>query len=664
MPMTDKALTSSKLICLGVLATLIALVPLLPCAAQGRAAPTHGDLASVSGQEGPTDPRELEAFLDQFFAEQMEESHIPGAVFVLVKADEIFFAKGYGYADVESSRPVVPDETVFLPGSVGKLFTAMAVMQLVEQGKLDLREDVNKYLDDFKIPLTYPAPVTVGDLLTHTGGFDERQLGAAVSTPEELLPLGQYLAQNMPPRVMPAGDNISYCNQCYALAGYLVEKMSGIPWTQFIAENILQPLDMSRSTCEQPPPPDLAADLAIGYMSSGGTYTRMPEVYMNIGPAGALYATGTDMAHFMIAHLQKGRYGDARILGEDTFEDMHERGFRNHPQLRAYTYGGFSEFMANGQRVLAKDGDVGGFSSTLILLPDENLGFFASFNAALNPFGGEEPRQKLLAQFLDRYYPTQEQSLNSQASPNLARVSGNYRWNRYSRTTVEKALNPIGMLQLHITAADDGTVTVSSVVPLLRAGRYTEVEPLLFRKVDGSDYIAFREDEGGRITHMFGRVGQEPATFEKVAWYETGGFQVSLIAFLVLAFASVLVWPVAHLIRRLRRLETHDSRPARLARLLAASLGILNLLFMVGFVGTLMQGLAGALPYPPSWFVALLVIPVLSSILAVVLAIFAVLAWKDRYWSVVGRLHYSLVTLFALAFVWFVNYWNLLGFRL
>ncbi len=365
----------------------------------------------------------------------------------------------------------------------------------------------------------------------------------------------------------------------------------------------------------------------------------------------------------MIAHLQKGRYGDARILGEDTFEDMHERGFRNHPQLRAYTYGGFSEFMANGQRVLAKDGDVGGFSSTLILLPDENLGFFASFNAALNPFAGEEPRQELLAQFLDRYYPAQEQSLNPQASPNLARVSGNYRWNRYSRTTVEKALNPIGMLQLHITAADDGTVTVSSVVPLLRAGRYTEVEPLLFRKVDGTDYIAFREDEGGGITHMFGRVGQEPATFEKLAWYEGDGFQLSLMAFLVLAFVSVLVWPVAHLIRRLRRRQTHDSRPARLARLLAASLGILNLLFMLGFVRTLMQGLTGALPYPPPWFVVLLVIPVLTSVLAIVLAIFAVLAWKDRYWSVVERLHYSLVTLSGLAFVWFVNYWNLLGFR-
>ncbi|NIN67099.1 MAG: serine hydrolase, partial [Anaerolineae bacterium] len=425
---------------------------------------------------------------------------------------EIFFAKGYGYADLENQRPFVPDGTLVLPGSVGKLFTAMAVMQLVEQGKLDLDVDVNEYLDGFQIPDTYPDPVTVGDLLTHTGGFDERFIGAAVSAPEELLPLGQYLAQNMPARVMPAGDNISYCNYCYALAGYLVEKASGMPWEQYIDENILLPLEMSRSTCQQPPPAGLAADLAVGYTYANGAYTRAGEPLMNMAPAGALYATATDMAHFMIAQLQKGRYGDARILQEETFEDLHGRGFRNHPQLRAYTYGGFSEFVAHGQRLLAKGGDVGGFASTLVLLPEENVGFFVAFNAAVDLFGVKEPREELLSQFLDRYYPVQEQQVSPQASPNLSRVSGSYRWNRYTRTTIEKALNPIGLLQFHVKAMDRGTLSVRSVVPLVKGAQYTEVAPLLFERLDGASYIAFREDEDGRITHMFGAIGQEPAT--------------------------------------------------------------------------------------------------------------------------------------------------------
>lgn len=652
--MTGRTLTYSKLIGLGLLAALVALVPPLACSAQG----------TMAHQDGPRDPQELEAFLDQFFAERMQVSNLPGAVFVLVKDGEILLAKGYGYADLENQRPFVPAETLVLPGSVGKLFTAMAVMQLVEQGKLDLDVDVNEYLDDFQIADTYPEPVTVGDLLTHTGGFDERFIGAAVSAPEELLPLGQYVAQNMPARVMPAGDNISYCNYCYALAGYLVEKASGMPWEQYIDEDILLPLEMSRSTCQQPPPPDLAADLAIGYTYASGAYRRASEPLMNMAPAGALYATATDMAHFMIAQLQKGRYGDARILREETFEDLHERGFRNHPQLRAYTYGGFSEFVAHGQRMLAKGGDVGGFSSTLILLPDENVGFFASFNAAVDLFGVEEPREELLSQFLDRYYPVQEQPVSPQASPNLSRVSGSYRWNRYTRTTIEKALNPIGLLQFHAMAGDDGTLTVRSVVPFLKPARYTEVEPLLFQKVDGTAYVAFREDEDGRITHMFGAIGSEPATFEKVAWYETDRFQVSLIVFFMLAFLSVGAWPIVYVVRRLRRRPASDAKRARVARLLAAGLSVLNLIFLAGFAAALMQSLAGASPYPPPWLLALLVIPIITSVLASVLVISTLLAWKDRYWSLIGRLHYSLVTLAALAFIWFANYWNLLGLKL
>jgi CubicO group peptidase (beta-lactamase class C family) len=640
------------------------MVPFFPCTAQGAGASVVEDPVSALQQDGPTDPGELEAFVDEFFTEQLPVSHIPGGVFVLVKDGEIFFAKGYGYADLEDQRPFVPDQTLVLPGSVGKLFTAMAVMQLVEQGKLDLDVDVNEYLNDFQIPDTYAEPVTVGDLLTHTGGFDERFIGAAVSAPEELLPLGQYLAQNMPARVMPSGDNISYCNYCYALAGYLVEMTSGMPWEQYIHESILLPLEMSRSTCQQPPPAELAADLAVGYTYSNGAYTRAGEPVMNMAPAGALYATATDMAHFMIAQLQKGRYGDARILQEDTVEDLHGRGFRNHPQLRAYTYGGFSEFVAHGQRLLAKGGDVGGFASTLVLLPDEDLGYFASFNAAIDVFGAEEPREELLSQFLDRYYPVPEQQISPQASPNLRRVSGSYRWNRYTRTTIEKALNPIGLLQFHVKVTDRGTLSVRSVVPLVKGAQYTEVAPLLFERLDGASYIAFREDEDGRITRMFGAIGQEPATFEKVAWYERDSFQLGLIAFLVLGFLSVLAWPTAHLIRRLRRHPAQDPRPARLARLIAALLGILNLVFIVGFAAALTQGLTGALPYPPPWFVALLVIPILTAVLSLVLLVFAALAWKDGYWSLVGRLHYTVVTLAALVFVWFANYWKLLGFRL
>ncbi len=661
--MTNRGSRHLKLIALALLAVLIGLLPLAPCLAQSTTAPEEA-LPYGLRQEGPTDAKELETFADAFFAEQMEVSHLPGAVFVLVKDGEIFLAKGYGYADLESQRAVVPAETLFLPGSVGKLFTALAVMQLVEQGKLNLTDDVNDYLDDFQIPSTYPQPITVGDLLTHTAGFDERFIGEAVDTPEELLPLGQYLARNMPHRSMPPGDNVSYCNHCYALAGYLVEKVTGMTWEQYVDESILQPLQMSRSSVQQPPPADLAADLAVGYVYSGADYVQAPYPLMNIGPAGALYATGTDIAHFMIAQLQRGRYGEARILREQTFKDVHERGFSNHPRLPAYTYGGFSLFNSNGLRVLSKGGDVGGFSSLLVLLPDQGIGFFTSFNAAIDPFSSTEPREELLTQFLDHYYQSQDQSIEPRPSANLARVTGNYRWNRLSRVTAEKALNPLGMLQIRLVPDDDGTLRMSSAVPLIKPARYTEIEPLLFQSVDGTDYIAFREDAAGRITHMFGRIGEEPATFERVRWYERDVVQLRLIALLLVSFLSVLAWPVAALIRRLRGRQTHNPRLARIARWLATVVAILDLVFVVGFAAVLMQGLSGGGPYPPSWFVALLVLPLVTAVLSVALLVLALMAWKERYWSLVGRLHYSLVTLAALAFVWLANYWNLLGFKL
>jgi hypothetical protein len=219
-------------------------------------------------------------------------------------------------------------------------------------------------------------------------------------------------------------------------------------------------------------------------------------------------------------------------------------------------------------------------------------------------------------------------------------------------------------MQLHLVPADDGTLSVSSVVPLMQPGTYTEVEPLLFQSVDGTDYISFREDGRGQITHMFGRIGEEPATFEKVLWYERDVVQLGLIVLLLVSFLSVLAWPVASLVRRLRRRQGRDPRLARIARWLAMAVGILNLAFIVGFAATLTQGLSGGGPYPPSWFVALLVLPIVTAALSVVLLALAVLAWKNRYWSLAARLHYSLVTLAGVVFTWLANYWNLLGFKL
>ena len=192
------------------------------------------------------DERVREAFIDSHFAAKMKQLHIPGLAFVLVQDGEFLIRKGYGLADIERKVRVDPNRTLFRPASIGKLFTVTAVMQLVEKGALHPEDDVNKYLTDFKIEETFDAPVRLKHLLTHTGGFDDRLLGEYVWTAGEIVPLSQHLKSHMPPRVMSPGVAMSYSNHGIALAGLIVEKVSGIPFEQYVDEKILQPLGMHR----------------------------------------------------------------------------------------------------------------------------------------------------------------------------------------------------------------------------------------------------------------------------------------------------------------------------------------------------------------------------------------------------------------------------------
>jgi CubicO group peptidase (beta-lactamase class C family) len=251
---------------------------------------------------GLSDPAELSAFVDGVMATSMKSNHVPGAVVVVVKDGKVFFAKGYGYADLDNKTPVDPASTLFRPGSVSKLFTWTAVLQLVEAGKLDLDADVNTYLD-FEIPATYAQPITLRIIMTHMTGFEDKGDGLFKLNAEEVSSLETYLKSNLPTRVFPPGQYAAYSNYATALSGYIVERVSGIPFEQYISKNILQPLQMQHSTFEQPLPTALAGQMSKGYNYLNGEYIEGSFEFVVGAPAGALSATGLDMANFMIAHL-------------------------------------------------------------------------------------------------------------------------------------------------------------------------------------------------------------------------------------------------------------------------------------------------------------------------------------------------------------------------
>ncbi len=228
---------------------LIVLLQGIALSAQGPKPSLPAKTSAPSQQEAGTQPEaelssaDLEAFLDGIMPVQLRRGDIAGAVVSVVKDGKVLFAKGYGYADIEAKKPVSPGDTLFRPGSISKLFTWTAVMQLVEQGKLDLDRDVNAYLD-FKIPSTYPQPITLRHIMTHTSGFAETVENLFVKDAAAMKPLQTYLEEHVPNRIFPPGSTPAYSNYATALAGHIVQRVSGQPFDEYIAANILQPLGM------------------------------------------------------------------------------------------------------------------------------------------------------------------------------------------------------------------------------------------------------------------------------------------------------------------------------------------------------------------------------------------------------------------------------------
>jgi len=628
----------------------------------GSIAPSSDVLAAVS-QQGPTNRAEIEAFLDELIQEEMEEHHIAGAAVSVVKDGQLFFAKGYGYADLEEGIPVDPEQTGFRIGSVTKLFTWTAVMQLAEQEKLDLDADINSYLD-FRIPDTYPQPITMKNLLTHTDGFEDRFFEMLVLNATDSAPVREWLVSHMPARVRPPGDCAAYSNYGAALAGYIVARVSGKPYERYIQEHILEPLGMAHTTGPSLITPDMLANQSVGYTYENGAFQALPyyTAQLAIVPEGAMLATATDMARFMIAHLRDGRYSDAniterRILREATARQMHSTLFTHDPRLLGTAYG-FFEFDDNGQRTIGHSGEAMPFNTLLLLLPDQDLGVFVSYNSE---GGGELTNQHLGFQraFFDHYYPAPAvEPIQPPAdfAERAGRFQGSYRMTRSSYTTLEKFAGFFGGVEI----SDSGNGTLTFTTPW-GEWQFIEVEPLYFRQVDAAFGIVFREDDRGHITHMFTDFTPMFA-FEKLGWYETPGFNIPLLLACVLIFVSMVPIALIRFVRN-RRLGG-DVKPvprgARVAHWIIVGICILNLLFVVG---TVLWGNPKPLFGVSMIYKIVLGLGVLSALLTVGGLIYMVLAWKNNYWGVVARVYYTLVIVAAVAFVWFLNYWNLLGWR-
>lgn len=622
------------------------------------AAPSAKEVASPAATPALTEA-DLGVFMDGLLSTQIERGNIAGAVVLMVKDGKILFAKGYGYSDVATKKPVTPGGTLFRPGSISKLFTWTAVMQLVEEGKLNLDRDVNDYLD-FKIPPAFGKPITLRNIMTHTSGYQETAKDLFVEQAGDLKPLGEYLQAHMPARIFPPGEIPAYSNYATAMAGYIVQRVSGQAFNDYIEQHILKPLSMAHSTFVQPLPDALKPLMSSGYVAA----TQPAKAYeiVQAFPAGSSAVSAEDMSHFMLAHLQDGQYEGARILKPETVALMHSRQFAYNPALNGMCLG-FYEETRNGHRIFGHGGDTVYFHSDLHLMPDQGIGFFVSYNSAGK--GEVDNRSELWHKILDRYFPYSPPAAAAVADPkaDAEAVTGYYTSSRRSQTSILKVLSMAG--QLKVASAADGTIVVD---PLKDTNgeviHWQEVGPLLYRQKDGQGLVGFKRDASGQMVLS---IDYPFFIFQHASFLDTKPLNLFIIgASLTVLLLVLLLWPVAGLIRRHYGHKLDLSPQGRRLRFLVRIVCLVDIAFMLGWVI-----LASRLDDPGSlserldpWIHFIQIIGVLGCLGGLVAIYNSYRSWSDRGRWIWAKISDAVIALACVGFIWFVLAWNMLNFNL
>ena len=439
--------------------------------------------SSGSSQEvGAVDRAQLAAFVDSLMVAEMGREKIPGAGFVFVQNGQVVFQRGYGLADVARGRPAIPESTIWRIGSISKVFTATAVMQLVDRGLIDLDAPVERYVRRVKIPHTYPEAVTVRQLLDHTAGFDEIRPGTQAATRDSLLPLDRFLQTRLV-QVRSPGRTIAYSTYGITLAGEMVEEVSGSPFETVLERNIWEPLGMTRTTITVPREQE---NVALGYELSADSAIAQPWEWYHTTPASSVSATVADMARFLMAHLGLGSSNGARILSERSALEMQRQQVTMHPSIPGYALG-FNEDYIGGLRVLEHGGNVAGFSSLMVLIPTARAGFFV-----VNHLEGSKLRNDLKWLLLERFFPAARQRFPVPATlPPVEQVRPERFAGRYIPLTSCFSCNPVRASSvMTVTANPDGSLGFAG-------GRWIEVDSLRFVRENGTGYIVFRPDSSG-----------------------------------------------------------------------------------------------------------------------------------------------------------------------
>ena len=607
----------------------------------------------------PLDQADLTAFFDGVLPLQLERSDIAGASVLVMKDGQVLLQKGYGYADLKSKKPVDPNSTIFRLASISKLFTWISVMQLVEQGKLNLDTDVNNYLD-FQIRPAFHQPVTLRNLMTHTGGFEETINDIIFTDPKEAVSIRDYLIRNQPMRIFPPGQVPAYSNYGVGLASYIVQRASGEPFEQYVQEHIFGPLGMTHSSFYQPLQKSLAGLPSQGYRSN----TTKPAVgfeFFNPVGAGGISSSAADMGRLGQALLNGGELDGKRILKPETLALMWTPQYRASDQMPPICMGFYQDWR-NGLRWIGHEGDLIAFHSLFFVEPQQKLVLFVSYNSA---GGGRAPRPEIINFFSDRYFPgaPKAEFLKTPVSE-LKAINGQYQASRREETTKLKLSN---LFEQRTAKVDkDGVLTIEDVKDL--RGHPIKWKPIgkdLWQAEDDQEKIFAIRDSKGKIARI--AVEFPGVQLERVPWYEDSRFIIpiagSSLGILFLVFLAVLMRVGKWIFLRKR------PRPAPQPGTIWLTFGprmaaIVWVLFLGGLAVFFIVKGDDIMPPTPSWFKWFALINWVTA-LALLLSLFAALSairiWRRESLRWITKVKFSLVGLACVILSWVAIHWHLIG---
>lgn len=554
------------------------------------------------------DRADLEAWLDGLVPYALQQGDMAGLVVSVVKDGQVLLEKGYGYADVAAAVPMDPQRTMVRVASVSKTFTATAVMQLVEQGKLDLDRDINQYLD-FEIPPAFGKPITLRNLLTHTAGFEE--------TPYIRYDRPQSLRDHMlrvPDRIYPPGEIPAYSNYGMNLAGYIVGHVSGEPFTSYVEKHVLGTLGMERSSFRMTLPENLRALESRTYVLGSQPAFSWDVVRQMVpieSPAGALATTAHDMTRFMIAHLQNGRVDGAQLLGEQTLQQMHAGSFVPMPGAQPVALGLFRTDY-NGHLVIGHSGDGEGAHAEMKLLLDEHVGLFAAINSdgatqGLLP-AAFALRTVLTEQFMDRYFPAQalDEPTIADSHEHARLAAGEYSWSRQQQGDFQEGLALIGRflaLKPTIRARDDGTIETNPSLTLQPNGRvqiWREVRPFVWREVGGRAHLLMKMQDGQVQAIWTDALPSFWINLRVPTGWSAGLNVPLLLAATAVLLLTVVLWPVATIVRKRYGATLQLAEPDRRVYLWSRVAALVGMVYMFAWLIAMVADLAsteGARPW-------------------------------------------------------------------